>query len=351
MVTTASPVIELERLDTLVQVDRVLARDVFQPLVAQVTTLLARYADSRGQVPLAKLPAIRDGAHRQVIQTMLGRTGSQEGVPHPYVEHGGRVYPQSPYFVALFGLMHRAASEAVNVHADLMRRYLPLELVELLERATLDPFSPVVHELSDADLRLEYDPLHRWIGPDGKQLSDRIWQVTGDMGRKLDAYLTQAVARNVPVPIMAQELERYLIPGTSHELVNTPYGQIAYEAMRLARTEVSAARHRADSAAAQMNPLVEGYSFFTAPEHQCCDHCDVVQAGNPYPKDDVTHLPPQHPNCICGVIWHLIEDIGTAVNRLIDLVKDAIKRGVNSFVNWIGPLSKRFLDRLFRGQD
>ncbi len=337
---------ELERLDGLAQVDPILARDVFQPFATQVTSLVARHADSRGVVPIQYLPSVRQGAERLVVQTMLGRTGNQEGVPHPYVERGGQVYPLSAYFTALFHLMRQAAAQAVDFHADLLRRYLPPDLIALLERATLDPFSPDVHELAAEDLHLDYDPLHTWIGPDGKQLSDRIWIATGDMRRRLDAYLTQAIVRGVPVPQMAKELEVYLVPGRQPES-----GSLSYEALRLARTEVAAAGSRAASAAAQMNPLVQSYSFFTAPEHQCCDNCDEIEANSPYDKRDTSHLPPAHVNCICGVIWHLIEDVGTLVNRLIDQVKDAIRRGVHSFAEWIGPLSKKFLSLLFRGRD
>ena len=117
--------------------------------------------------------------------------------------------------------------------------------------------------------------------------------------------------------------------------------------MRLGRTQTAIAYAQADSIAAQGDPFVDTYSFFTAPTHKCCDICDQVEAGSPYPKDDIKHLPPQHPECICSVIWNIADDIDGVIQRLRTKIEDGLVNARRTITDIIGPLSKRFLDALF----
>lgn len=335
---------ELARLDVLATVVPTLVRDVFDPLHAQLVRLLTKHADGSGHVPPGKLPLVRQQAAALVQRTFLGQP-HPDGSLHPYLVVHGQVQPRSAYFAALWRLMQHAATVAVDRHAALMRQYLPDDLIRAFSQAYLEPQD---HELAEADSP-QYDPLHLWIGPDGKKLSDRIWNLTGDFGRKLDAYLTEAIASGKNATYMAGELERFLIPGTSHQLVSTPYGDVTYEALRLARTEVSAAGHRADWIAAQSNPLVEKYQPVLSPSHQEVDECDVNAAGGPYDKDDPSHLPPRHPNCLDSVIWIVVEHIEAAVKSLREQIADALARGTHAITDFLNPLVQRFKAWLFRG--
>jgi hypothetical protein len=76
------------------------------------------------------------------------------------------------------------------------------------------------------------------------------------------------------------------------------HGAGGYEPMRLGRTMTAFAFSHADAAAAQGNPFVETYNFYTSPQHQCCDICDEYEGNSPYSKSDIMHLPPVHPNCV-----------------------------------------------------
>jgi hypothetical protein len=102
--------------------------------------------------------------------------------------------------------------------------------------------------------------------------------------------------------------------------------------------------------AAQLDPMVETYSPYTAPEHACCDECDDIAAAGPYPKDDMSHLPPYHAHCICGVVWNLVENAAGVIERLRKAIQDAISNARRSIADVIGPLSKRFLSLLFGGK-
>lgn len=323
---------EVKRLNVLDDVETTMHREWLSPLHAGIVRLLNHHADPKGHISVIQLDLIRQIVAGMVVRSMLGKPDAN-GTLEPYRVQHGVVMPNSPYFKALWGLMVHSATVAVERQAAIMRRYLPADLIRLFESAVISPFGQNVQEIA------EYDPLHLWLGPDGKRLSDRIWIATGDMRRKLDAYLADAIARNVPVTQMAKELEVFLQPG------NGPY-----EAMRLARTEVAAAHSRAESAAAQMNPLVETYSPFTAPKHACCDGCDLEEQQGPYPKSDTTHLPPFHPNCICGVMWNVVKDIKGTIAKLRQQVEQAIAQAKRAFTDWIGPLSKQFVSLLFRGR-
>lgn len=323
---------ERDRLDTFSLGDKAIQQNVLMPLHAQLVRSLTRHVAGNGIVPLDHLESVKADSARLVQLVMLGKA-RPDGTLVPYSVQRGQVVPNSPYFGALYSAMRATASAAVSYHARMMRKYLPEDLRRAYEFASIDPFTGNVSETDLGD----YDPLHLWVGPDGKRLSDRIWQATGDMRVRLDTFLTTAIASGQSVSAIASGLEQFLLEGSG-----------AYEALRLARTEVAAAHAHADSAAAQLNPFVESYTFFTAPEHQCCDECDDVEAGSPYPKSDTAHLPPRHPSCICGVRWNEVERPATVVDRLRQSVQAALAGATQALTDIIGPLSHKFVDLLFR---
>ena len=316
---------ERARLDTFSVTELALADAVFGPLSASLVALLNRHATSTGKVDASRLPHVRRAAAGQVTRAILGSPDTPL---------------RSPYARTLLHAMHTAAQLAVDEQAAIMRRYLPDDLVRAYAFATINPFERDVAEE-------RYDPLHEWLGDDNRTLSDRIWNLTGSMRQKLDAYLTDAISAGKPVSQMAHDLEMYLMPGRKG-LRSARYGDdFSADALRLARTEVSAAYHRAGALAALENPFVTGYSFFTAPQHECCDVCDDVEAGGPYDKSDMAHLPPQHPNCICSVRWIIVKNPQAVVKLLREQVQDAVSRSVKSVTDVIGPLSRKFVDLLF----
>lgn len=334
---------EQKRLDVLGSVDSTMRDAVFEPLYANVMRVLLRHAAGQNSVPASAILHVQADVNALVQKTFLG-TPDRNGTLAAYHVNRGEVIPRSAYFVALWGLMRHAASVAVEWHADLMRKELPADLLRAYQMATLNPFTESLSEMTEP-----FDPLHLWTGPDGKQLSDRIWVVAGDMQRKLNGYLTSAISGGKGTPQIAQELEQFLIPGVKHTRVNTPFGNLSYEALRLARTEVAFAHARADSLAAQSDPFVESYRVVTAPRHACCDECDLWEASGPYPKSDMTHLPPAHPSCICSLSWETVKSIPNVIAALAEHLKQAVAKATKSIFDFISPLSKRFVDMLFRG--
>ena len=325
---------EMARLDVLSAVEPTLRDQFIAPLVANLSHLLSQNAASNGLIPITQLAVVQHGIARLVTHAMLGRP-HQDGTLQPYVVQQGAIIPRSDYFAALYGLMRSAATAAVERHAAMMRKYLPDDLRRMYEFATLTPFAGTA--VNENDDGMDYDPLHLWVGSDGKKLSDRIWNAAGDMRAKLDAYLSGAIARGLPVVDMARGLEAFLVEGKG-----------GYEAMRLAVSETAAAGHRADWLAAQGNPFVETYSPRVSPSHKEYDECDVQQAGGPYPKSDPSHMPIFHPWCLCSVVWNEVSDAKAVVIKLRQLVEQAIGASKKAVTDIVGPLSKRFTDLLFR---
>lgn len=332
------------RLDMLGTVEARLRGDVFAPLRDSLVRMLTRHS-AHGQVTAGAIGYIRAEMNALVQRTILGKP-DMNGALTPYRIVRGEVSPNSVYFAALWSLMQQAAGVAIDYHARLMRQHLPADLVRAYEMATLNPFDTALSEAAGDG----FNPLHLWTGSDGRQLSDRVWNAAGDLRRKLDAYLSDAIASGKGVPQIAAELEDYLLPGAKHGRIKTPFGNLSWEALRLARTEVAFAYARADSLAAQGNPLVETYNFRTAPQHQCCDVCDLVEQGGPYPKSDMAHLPPQHVSCVCGIVWNMVSAVEQVVAHLKTHYDRAVTNATRSVMDLIGPLSKRFLALLFRGR-
>src|SRR5262249_39764759 len=145
---------------------------VLDVLHKNIVRSLNRYGS--GPLPKAAISHIQADIDAAVQQVMLGKPDAR-GVIAPYAVVRGQVVPRSLYMTTLWGLMQSAATMAVERHAAMMRKRLPDDLVRLFENATISPFEQGVSEIGEGD-KPTYDPLHLWMGPDKKQLGDRIWQ-------------------------------------------------------------------------------------------------------------------------------------------------------------------------------
>lgn len=159
------------------------------------------------------------------------------------------------------------------------------------------------------------------IGGDGLQLSQRIWRLENDGLQRIRSILSTAMAERTNAMALANLLEPVLgagkdCPGwmmfrlynmTPKERATSDAGllrgsdcasrEIAYNALRLARTELQYAHHANTMNIYQNAPWVEGYNVRLSPSHPKIDICDDLAAGGPY---EATNLViPAHPNCMC----------------------------------------------------
>lgn len=324
---------EHARLDVFQTLESQMQREVFEPLHGEVVRTLRRSA-MRGHLAMGQIETLRTRLQSAVQRQILGPV--VDNSLHPYLVRRGQITPHSPYFKVLWENMRASGQTAANRHAEMLRAYLPADMVRSLEYASVNPFETDISEMDDGPDLSGHDPLHLWTGPDGRRLLERLWNVAGDLYKRLDNFVSGAIATGQDVDQMDSALWTYLVEGKGD-----------YEAMRLARTEVAATFSRVDSAAAALNPLVEQYQPFTSPQHKHTDVCDEQVANGPYPKNDTTHLPPYHPFCLCGVMWQVVEDIPAAVERLRKQIATALTKAKTAFTDLVGPLSKQFVDRIF----
>jgi hypothetical protein len=186
-----------------------------------------------------------------------------------------------------------------------------------------DIFIPLGQVGADA-----FDDTARWVDPNNRRLSDRLWLARQADRDAIDAILRGAVVSGDDPLKAAKRLEDYLTPAGRKTTTRTPRsGMSNYAARRLARTEVSRAFNEARRQAAVRTPFVEGVKWNVSGNHPKADDCDDKarrsSRGMPagvYRFGDEPRMP-THPNCRCfwtpvavddtvGVVAQLRRDFG-----------------------------------------
>jgi len=159
------------------------------------------------------------------------------------------------------------------------------------------------------------------IGGDGLQLSQRIWRLESQGLERIRATLLSAMGERTSARELAKLLEPVLGAGqdcprwSMQRLYGMTAGErsvsraglfsgeacagqgIAYNALRLARTELQYAHHAMASEIYANSPWVTGKWVRLSPAHPKIDICDSYAGGGPYESGD--QILPLHPNCMC----------------------------------------------------
>jgi hypothetical protein len=280
-------------------------------LAAQIGQLLTAAADGNGRIPLQRLQSVQNEAQALTLRL--------------YVDP-----QQGPYSVSMTPLAEYPRllnRHIISVTVDVLTGYSdwfqkrPDDIASWLQLGRLRP-AP------------RYDPFHKWLDPRGWDLSQRIWEVGLNTRRKLGDYLDINIRQGRSAVAMAQELEQFLVPGrrniTTPGPYPPPYGVTAsFDAMRLARTEISMAHTNASFAAALANPYVAGMDWKLSPRHPKMDICDNLatigmggeRLKDPYPLDSAPRVvADSHPQCICVNVPALgdLDAINADIRVLID---------------------------------
>ncbi len=151
----------------------------------------------------------------------------------------------------------------------------------------------------------------------GLFLSDRIWQQGENFRNTMRDIIQEAVATGQDAVKTARMLQQYVRQGKSTLAANYPNmmermkgripGDISYEALRLARTEMTAAFGEGTIAAARMSPSSKGIRWIISKSHSITDVCDEHAAHDEglgkgvFPVDEVPPMP-AHPHCLCTLV-------------------------------------------------
>lgn len=289
---------------------------LFAGLAASASRQLLRFADSDGQIPPGALFDVQTATGALVTGVFLARTA--DGQRMPFVElSDGTVRPLSPYARSVLEKVDEAEALAIQQQQTVANRFLRRDpAVQAVFRRQNQLFQP--------NPLAQYERAHTWVDPRGYRLSERIWRTSGQTRRKLDMFLEERISQGQGALDMSRDLERFLQPGRQLARTQAPYGTDAsFDAMRLARTEISRAHAKAQEVAMQLNPFVEGVSVVLSMSHPREDICDEAAAASPFPVDDIPaqYQIPMHPQCMCHYRNELIEDPQSVLDSIRDDVR------------------------------
>ena len=151
----------------------------------------------------------------------------------------------------------------------------------------------------------------------GLYLSDRIWEQSEKYRTIMRDLIQESVAIGQDALTTARMIQRYVREGAMTLAKRYPNmmkrmkgripGNISYEALRLARTEMSAAFGEGAIAAARVAPSYLGMKWVLSGSHPVPDICDTLATYDSglgpgvYPPGDEPPYP-AHPNCLCALV-------------------------------------------------
>lgn len=171
------------------------------------------------------------------------------------------------------------------------------------------------------------------IYKDGLTISNRIWRISQETRDSMKAIVQVGVGEDAVK--VARALETYVNQGAAVTSAKFPNmmrrmgsripQNIDYNALRLARTELTAAYGEATIASAKASPAIKKVRWVLSNTHPRTDICDQYAHGGEngdgiYNAGDCP-ISPAHPNCLC-TIQPAPEDIGSLVKRLKEWKKE-----------------------------
>lgn len=164
----------------------------------------------------------------------------------------------------------------------------------------------------------------------GLFLSDRIWQQGEKFRNTMRDLIQESVATGQDAVKTARMLQQYVrkgaqtlakdYPNMMKRMAGRVPGDLCYEALRLARTEMTAAFGEGTIAAARVSPSYIGMKWVLSHSHPVVDICDTLAEhdeglgrGVYFPGNEPPY--PAHPNCLC-VLVPVHEDPEKFVERL-----------------------------------
>lgn len=274
--------------------------------------VLLRYAIARNESGQRVIPVTRDAA--STITAAIWRE-----VLRPYFVGAGDdplegQTPQSPYTRLLVAGIEGAVRIQAERTAAIVARASASDPVVQRWLTGPRPAGLTSEMLGTVHNRNRYDPFHLWLDPNGRRLSDRVWQTGVEVRRRIDELLTYHIAEGTSAVEAAELLEEFLTPGAAAARTRTPYGsEGSYAARRLLRTEITAAAGRTVMAANIANPYVDGTDWRLSASHPRIDICDELatlgMSGErrrpPYEPGSEPQYP-AHPHELCSLLPHVM---------------------------------------------
>lgn len=241
----------------------------------------------------------------------------------------------------------RSLEKNLRKEADNISRSLSDRLREDLAKAVEAGAKPLqehlLHTIKEAGVPLDPVKVQRAFGAvntaatealwsrthKGLMLSDRIWKAGDDARQAMQAIIQDGVARGRDAVAVAKDLEKYArhgagtlakdYPNMMQRMKGRVPKNLSYEALRLARTEMSNAFWEGTIAAGRMNSNYKGVRIMLSSAHAIKDICDDMTSADLYgmgpgcyPNGEEPTL--LHPQCMC-TLAPIIEPINSSVER------------------------------------
>lgn len=163
---------------------------------------------------------------------------------------------------------------------------------------------------------------------DGWTLSNAIWKYTQRTQGILNNIIGKGVAQGKSAFDVAKDIEKYVNPGMRKQsrkidFINPRtgrkdtfyFGNVDYNAQRLARTLISHAYQQSFMNVNRNDPFVQDYVWHSAGIHgRTCDVC-MERDGKHFKKDE---LPIDHPNGMCTYEAYIPDSMSSIADKIAD---------------------------------
>lgn len=163
---------------------------------------------------------------------------------------------------------------------------------------------------------------------DGWTLSSAIWKHTQRTQSILNNIIGKGVAQGKSAFEVAKDIEKYVNPGMRKQsrkidFINPRtgrkdtfyFGNVDYNAQRLARTLISHAYQQSFMNVNRNDPFVQDYVWHSAGIHgRTCDVC-MERDGKHFKKDE---LPVDHPNGMCTYEAYIPDSMSSIADKIAD---------------------------------
>jgi hypothetical protein len=192
------------------------------------------------------------------------------------------------------------------VTIDLMTRRIKIP------RVTREGLEQMFVRVNESAVRACWERSNR-----GMKLSDRIWDTAQGAGQVIRNIIQDGIASGQDAITTARTLEKYVrreanvmakyYEGMMDRMKGRVPEDLSYQALRLARTETTAALGQGSIRSARASPSCVGIKFCLSPAHRIRDVCDelarhdVGLGPGVYPVDDPPPYP-AHPNTLSYLV-------------------------------------------------
>ena len=227
--------------------------------------------------------------------------------------------------------------EYLNKNVETATSYSKNILINAVETAQITKVTKAMIQKAFYDINIRTVEAYYTRVKDGLFLSDRIWSKCKKYREDMKVILQTAVTEGQDCVKTAKMLDKYVLKGKKtlvdeypnmiKRIGNRVPQNISYEALRLARTEMTSAYGDGVLASAMINPATIGIQFMLSMAHPHTDICDEICGEDNfglgkgvYPINEAPAYP-FHPHCLC-IMLTVVQPLDILVGRLKNWIKN-----------------------------